>query len=379
MASTGEPSFHAWLIQPLEPAVAQAVDRLRRAPDVHHVAVMPDVHLAPDVCVGTAFATSRLIYPQAVGGDIGCGMLAVPFDAPAAALSDPSTAGKLLAGLGRVIPADRHRRRSILPLPVALEQSGLSHPCLATTLAEDGRLQFGTLGGGNHFIELQADDCERLWLTVHSGSRAMGQAIRAHHLAGADAVGSGLKALDATTPAGMAYLNDVGWARQYAIASRHAMAEQTEIFLKELVGARLQWDEQVITDHNHVTAEWHGGEAVWVHRKGAAPAGTGVAGVLPGSMGTASFHVEGKGCPQSLHSSAHGAGRSMSRERARRRVTLQDIHQQMKGVWYDYRLANELREESPRAYKDIYAVMRAQNDLVKIIRTLRPLLNYKAT
>jgi tRNA-splicing ligase RtcB len=155
------------------------------------------------------------------------------------------------------------------------------------------------------------------------------------------------------------------------------MAEQVEQIVRATFGARLLWDEQITTDHNHVVAGSHQEQPAWVHRKGAAPAGAGSPGVLPGSMGTASFHVEGRGCAAALNSSAHGAGRALSRERARRRVTIQDIHQQMRGVWFDYRLANDLREESPRAYKDIHAVMRAQRDLVKIIRTLRPVLNYK--
>jgi tRNA-splicing ligase RtcB len=361
----------------MEPAVAAAIDRLRRAPDVRRVAVMPDVHLASDVCVGTVLATSHLLYPQAVGGDIGCGMLAVAFDIPAAALADPAVAGRVLGRLGEVVPTLRRHRRHALPWPDGLARLELSHPALEAVRRDVGTPQLGTLGSGNHFVELQADEEGRLWLMIHSGSRGMGQSIRDHHLARASPAGSGLKALDAGSDAGMAYVRDVAWARGYADANRRAMAECVAGALAEAVATRPAWETLVSVDHNHVAAEEHGGQRLWVHRKGAMPAGLGVAGVLPGSMATASFHVEGRGCDVSLWSSAHGAGRAMSRESARKAISERDLRRQMEGVWYDYRHASHLREEAPVAYKDIRAVLRAQHELVKVVRVLRPVLNYK--
>jgi tRNA-splicing ligase RtcB len=149
--------------------------------------------------------------------------------------------------------------------------------------------------------------------------------------------------------------------------------------LEATIGGGPRWETVIATDHNHVKREHHDGRDLWVHRKGAMPAARGEAGVLPGSMGSASFHVEGRGHEAALCSSAHGAGRALSRTAARARVTERELRRQMEGVWYDYRLAATLRDEAPSAYKDIRAVLRAQRELVKVTRVLRPVLNYKGT
>jgi tRNA-splicing ligase RtcB (3'-phosphate/5'-hydroxy nucleic acid ligase) len=359
--------------------VLGVIERLRRAPDVRHSAVMPDVHLAADVCVGVAVGTSRLIYPQAVGSDIGCGVLAVPFDIGADALADPATAGQVLANLARAVPARRRHRKAIMVAPCDLGGVALSHPQLEAVRRRQGELEFATLGSGNHFCELQEDGDRRLWLTVHSGSRAMGPAIRDHHLERAEALGSGLHALDAHSAEGRAYLHDAAWARRYAQASRRQIALNIGAVMSDTLSATLQWEHSITTDHNHVELEVHDTAPLWVHRKGAMAAAAGQWGVLPGSMGTVSFHVQGRGCTQSLCSSAHGAGRLMSRTEARRRVSTRDLQRQMAGVWYDYRHAGQLRDEAPSVYKDIRAVARAQSELVKISRVLRPVLNYKGS
>ncbi len=369
--------YTSWQALPMPPEVTLALERLRRAPAVQRIAVMPDVHAAGDVCVGMVVATSHLIYPQAVGGDIGCGMLAVALDADSSALASARTAGQILAELGRAIPAHRRNRRATLPQPVALTAHALSHPPLAALARSTGTLEFATLGSGNHFIELQADTDDRLWLMVHSGSRALGPAIRDHHLTHATPVGGGLYALKATTDAGLAYTNDAAYARLYADASRRAMAEQVGEVIHRTMGASLNWSTLITTDHNHVAQETHFATPLWVHRKGAMRAQLGEQGVLPGSMGSPSYHVAGCGHAPALCSSAHGAGRVMSRTVARQRVTLKDLHRQMSGIWFDPRLADQLRDEAPVAYKDIRAVLRAQREMVKVIRTLRPILNYK--
>jgi tRNA-splicing ligase RtcB len=157
------------------------------------------------------------------------------------------------------------------------------------------------------------------------------------------------------------------------------MAEQVGTVIEAIAGARLCWETTVTTDHNHVSLERHGERELWVHRKGAMPAGLGENGVLPGSMGSSSFHVQGRGHEAALCSSAHGAGRALSRAAARAKVTDRELRRQMQGVWYDYRLSDQLRDEAPAAYKDIKAVLRAQRDLVKVTRVLRPVLNYKGT
>jgi tRNA-splicing ligase RtcB (3'-phosphate/5'-hydroxy nucleic acid ligase) len=381
-ATMNEPSLapvRTWLATPMERDVSEAIERLRYAPDVQHLAVMPDVHLAADVCIGVVVATSHLIYPQAVGGDIGCGMLAVGLNKRAEALKDPKVAASVLVGLSGAVPARRRNRRVIVPQPDDLATAMLSDGALDSVRRNQGAIEFATLGSGNHFIEIQADEEDQLWLMVHSGSRALGQAIRDHHLARAEAVGHGLRALDARSEIGAAYLRDASHARRFAHASRLAMAVEVGRVLETSLDAALLWDSMIATDHNHVESEEHAGRLLWVHRKGAMPAWSGQAGVLPGSMGGLSFHVEGRGHAAALCSSAHGAGRALSRTAARGKVTERELRRQMEGIWYDYRMAAKLRDEAPSAYKDIRMVLRAQTELVKVTRTLRPVLNYKGT
>ena len=211
----------------------------------------------------------------------------------------------------------------------------------------------------------------------NSGSRALGQAIHGRHLARAQPADNRLRALDANSDSGAEYLHDASCARRFADASRRAMAEEVGRVLAGTLGAHVCWETLIASDHNHVSRERHGGRDLWVHRKGAMPARLGEPGVLPGSMGTLSFHVEGRGNEDALCSSAHGAGRALSRTAARAKVTERELRRQMEGVWYDSRLAGQLRDEAPSAYKDVRAVLRAQKELVKVTRTLRPLLNYK--
>jgi len=371
------PPMRTWLAAPMDRDVSEAIERLRHAPDVKQIAVMPDVHLAADVCIGVVVATSHLIYPQAVGGDIGCGMLAVAFDLEAVSLEHPPTAEHVLRQIGRAVPARRRNRRATIALPIDIESIRLSHPSIEAIRRREGAIEFATVGSGNHFIELQADEAGRLWLMVHSGSRFIGQGIRDHHMARAEAVGSGLRVLDVRSEAGVAYLHDASWARRFADASRRAMASAVGDVLAAALGGRICWETAISTDHNHTSQEQHGGQELLVHRKGAMPAANGEAGVLPGSMGSASFHVEGRGCADALCSSAHGAGRILSRTAARQKITEAELRRQMAGVWFDHRLSEKLRDEAPSAYKDIRAVLRAQHELVKVTRVLRPILNYK--
>jgi tRNA-splicing ligase RtcB len=366
-----------WLAAPLGQEVSGAIDRLRRSPDVQQIAVMPDVHLSADVCIGVVVATSHLIYPQAVGGDIGCGMLAVALNIESESLGDPRVAGLVLAELGRAVPARRRNRRTAILQPEDVAGAALSNPSLESIRRNEGAIEFATLGSGNHFIEIQADEENRLWLMVHSGSRALGQAIRDYHLSRAQPTDNRLRVLDANSDAGIEYLHDVSCARRFASASRRAIAEEVGRALARAIGADIRWETVIATDHNHVSLEHVGGCDLWVHRKGAMPARLGESGVLPGSMGSLSFHVEGRGHDAALCSSAHGAGRALSRTQARAQVTESELRRQMKGIWYDSRIAEKLRDEAPSAYKNIRAVLRAQKDMVKITRTLRPVLNYK--
>ncbi len=365
-----------WAAEPLPADVRLALERLAEAEDVVAVAVMPDVHLAHGVCIGTVTATTRLIYPAAVGGDIGCGMAAVGFDAAAGVL-DNAKAAAVLASLYDRVPFIKHAVSKAPQLPEALAAGKLSAPSLEKLKEREGRLQFGTIGRGNHFIELQRDQEDRLWLAVHSGSRAMGPAIRDHHLHSATGAGA-LQWLDADTDRGRDYLTDVAWARSYARASRRAMVECIAGVVGDRLGSATDWSTYFDCDHNHVQRERHGADSdLWIHRKGALHAEEARPGVIPGSMGTATFHVEGRGLPAALCSSSHGAGRALSRSDARRRIPSSRLLEDAQGVWFDHRLTDRLREEAPAAYKDIGKVMRAQRELTRIVRRLRPLLVYK--
>ncbi len=368
-----------WLAEPLAPEVCAALDRLARAPDVERVVVLPDVHLASEVCVGTVIATTRSLYPAAVGGDIGCGMAAIATTAHREALSDERAAARVLAGLEARVPILRHAGggRAAPPLPPSLEGRTLSHAALETERRREARAQLGTLGRGNHFIEVQADDEDRLWLMVHSGSRGLGQAIRAHHERNAEPTRGGLLRLDAESSAGRAYLADMAWALDYAHENRSRLVRAAAEVAAEALGADVVEASLVSCHHNFVACECHGGRDLWVHRKGAIRANPGEPGLIPGSMGTASYHVEGRGEERSLCSSSHGAGRRLARGEAFRTIRVREVARQLQGVFYDHRLTAKLRDEAPGAYKDIDAVLRAQRELTKVRRRLRPVLGFK--
>jgi len=366
-----------WLADPPPADVQDALERLRRGPDVARVAVMPDVHLASDVCVGVALATRTTLVPAAVGGDIGCGMAALAFETAADVLASAPVAARLLDGLQRAIPVMRHKRSTAPPLPTALADRELAHPALQAAKAREAALQFGTLGRGNHFLELQSDEDDRLWLMVHSGSRGMGQAIRAAHEAHGTRDRAGLCGIAADSPEGRAYLHDLQWALDYAAASRARMVEVAREVIADVLGVRAHASTFIECHHNFVREEEHEGQRLWVHRKGAISARDGEPGIIPGSMGAPSFHVEGRGCARSLCSSSHGAGRCMPRAVARQKISGRRLHEQMRGIWFDHRLTERLRDEAPGAYKDIGAVMRAQRELTRIVRRLRPRLVLK--
>lgn len=372
-------TLHSWLAQPLSAEVQTALARLARSPDIQHIAIMPDVHLAHDVCIGTVLATQHLLYPGAVGGDIGCGMSALAFDAGADLLAEESQAAQLLRALYETVPTNRHRSPRDLPAPLA--HRALSHPSLESIKRRDARVQLGTLGRGNHFLEFQSDEEYRLWLMLHTGSRAIGQSIRDFHLQRAQNAqqrSGDLPSLDSHSPAGQAYLHDMAWALDYAKANRDAILKAVTEIMRQLFKVEPITNSAFDCHHNFVRLENHFEQDLLIHRKGALSAAAGEPGIIPGSMASQSFHTEGRGCPNSLHSSSHGAGRAMSRDQARRTITPRDLEREMGSVWFDHRQSSRLRDEAPSAYKDIHTIMRAQKELTKITRTLNPLLSYKA-
>jgi len=375
--SLGSEKLHFWLVEPVSAEIRSKLGHLAKQEDVAHIAVMPDVHIAGDVCVGTVTGAKRRLYPGAVGGDIGCGMAAVCTTLEADRIRDVETARRILQGLRVLVPAMGHGPRTIVDkLPPALLDEPLSTSVLEKQKRRDGRVQFGTLGRGNHFVELQRDEAGRIWVMVHTGSRAMGQLITRYHAA--KAVGA-FPGLDAQSDDGRAYLQDVGWARKYADGNRAAILEAVSVVLNQTTGGSLDYDTLITCDHNHVQREVHAGQSLWVHRKGAVSAAQNQAGIIPGSMGAPSFHTRGRGCSAALCSSSHGAGRIMSRLEAQRRISVKALRSQMSGVYFDDNSVSRLRDEAPAAYKDIGEVMRAQRQLVRIVRRLIPVLSYKAT
>lgn len=355
-------------------SVAEMIDTTRRLRDVRRVAVMPDVHLSQGFCVVTVLATDQLIYPSAVGGDIGCGMLALAFNTSADALH-PKLAQMLLKLLPKLVPANRHPGAVHVALA---NRPRLSHARLDRVMQRDGKIQLGTLGRGNHFLELQRDLAnDRLWLMIHSGSRGLGQTISAHHQQHPTGHSHGRAYLDALTSVGRAYLHDLAIARAYARLNRIRMARAVCFVLHELARITTDPTSVIHTDHNHVRFERLDDQCFWVHRKGAAPAFTGLPSVIPGSMGTASFHVVGLGMNDALQSSSHGAGRIIDRTTARHRITPQNLTQQMRGVYFNVNAVSRLTDEAPTAYKDIEHIIRLQRGQVKILRRLMPLLSYK--
>lgn len=235
------------------------------------------------------------------------------------------------------------------------------------------------MGRGNHFVELQrADEDNQLWLTVHTGSRGLGRRVQEHHAGRAEQSPIGPR-VRGDSDAGAALLRDLTWARGYARSNRRLILESASAVLRELVGLEPEWSASFDCEHNTVDREAHGGEQLWVHRKGANRALLDELAIIPGSMGAATYHVVGRGNRDSLCSSSHGAGRAMSRSEARQRVRAEDLDEQLDGVIYDRRAAHRLRDEAPSAYKSISQVMRAQKELVKTVRRLRPVLVYKGT
>jgi len=366
-----------WLAEPATAEVEASLRALRGLADVRCVAVMPDVHLAAEVCVGVVLATRELLYPAAVGSDIGCGMAAIRFEAEGDLLAHEGRAARMLLALERAVPIIRHRGQGGLTrLPEELEEVPLGSGKLERLKRREGAGQFGTLGRGNHFLEFQRDEQDRLWLMAHSGSRAMGPAIHHHHLKRVD-TDQRVPALHAGSEEGREYLAGLRWAVRYAWLSRQHMVERTCALMDELFGVQALPESLFQCHHNHVLRERHMSQELWVHRKGALEASEGVAAMIPGAMGRPSFHVTGRGHEPALRSSSHGAGRRESRAASRRRVSVRRLHQEVSGILFDQRKARSLREEAPSAYKEIKAVMRAQRELTRVRRKLLPILSYK--
>ncbi len=369
---SGWEKVHAFLPEPLSPECKQNIARLARRKDIERIALMPDLHLAEQVCVGAVIASNSHLYPQAVGGDIGCGVTALRLQGALSALQQ-ARAAAILSVLGGAVPAIKWPERQPLG---PLEQRRLSCERLQRVLERDGAIQLGTLGRGNHFVELCSDDADRPWLLVHSGSRGLGKAVRDHYCCKTE--GAQLCALEADSELGQAYQSDASLCVDYARLNRARIAEAALQVLEAQLGWKRERGCARDMVHNQVRLETHSGRDLWVHRKGASSAWQDEPGVIPGSMGSYSYLVRGRGEPRALCSSSHGAGRAMSRSAAELHISAADLLDQMRDVHFDQRRAAQLVSEAPAAYKAISKVMRAQKHLVRIEERLTPRLNFKA-
>ncbi len=351
--------------------------RVARQPYVvGRVAAMPDAHVANGVAVGTVFGTDNVIVPAALGGDIGCGVAGVCFSHQASGL-DTSTLRDLLCELTRAIPTgdNVHRTQGALPgqYDGKLSTRALEHAC--------ERLHFkhlGTLGGGNHFLELDRDTHDRTWLLVHSGSRGIGSAIANHHLKVARAVGEGsIPGLNVLTAAGINCLSDYDVALSFAHDNRMKLLNMASQTIERIIGATPLLETGIDVHHNFVARERHDGQTLLVHRKGAIRAAPGSKAIIPGSMATASYVVEGKGEALSFGSASHGAGRVLTRTEARARVRPKQLSHAMRRVVFDDSKRQSLVEESPSAYRDVKEVLEDEVDLVTPLLRLEPLLVLK--
>jgi tRNA-splicing ligase RtcB (3'-phosphate/5'-hydroxy nucleic acid ligase) len=355
-----------------------ALEQLRQVASqpyiVEHVAAMPDLHVANGIAVGTVFATENTIVPAALGGDLGCGMSAVRFDYRAANLTRLDL-GRLLNRLSHLIPSgDATHRGKGLSVPEGLLAAPLSTTTLEHARERLAPKHLGTLGGGNHFVELDRDGGGDLWLLVHSGSRGMGSAIAAHHVRAAQADGVGdIPGLHLDSNQGLACFSDIDWALHFARANRDALLRQATSLVTELTGQAPDASSLVDVHHNFVAREEHFGQSLFIHRKGAIAASVGELALIPGSMASASYIVEGRGEIYSFRSASHGAGRVMTRREAREQIPPERFVHSMRRVVFDQRKRASLVEEAPAAYRDIGAVLEDEADLVRPLIRLEPL------
>ncbi|MGY1712213.1 RtcB family protein [Geodermatophilus sp. SYSU D00758] len=369
----------------LEPTTRLQAERTASMPFIHpHVALMPDAHLGKGATVGSVIPTDGAVIPAAVGVDIGCGMDAVRTRFTAADLAGRDLA-VLHRQIARAVPlsAGRYNRRvrdsaaarvaELRELPGAAQADGA---------APNWPLQLGSLGSGNHFIEVSLDEADRVWLFLHSGSRGVGNRLASKHIAvarercrGEHLPDRDLAYLVEGTPEFDAYVEALLWAQRFAALNRAEMVDRVAEQVSRFLGTEVQRVQEVSCHHNYTARETHLGREVWLSRKGAISARPGQWGLIPGSMGAASYVVVGRGHPLALMSAPHGAGRNHSRGAARRLFTRADLDRRMAGIAWGR--SDAFLDEHPEAYKAIEVVMADAADLVEVRHTLRQVVNVK--
>jgi tRNA-splicing ligase RtcB len=377
------PNVLSWASELDELTRAQAEKTARLPILAGHLALMPDAHLGKGASIGSVIPTESAVVPSAVGVDIGCGMAARRLD-----LTQDDLRNGLepwVIEMEATVPAGLGHWHGE-PSDQALAWFAANPPPPTLDDPEKAVAQLGTLGSGNHFIELATDEDSRIWILLHSGSRGGGNKLATLHTKTARTLHEGLGTrledpelawLQEGTRAFDAYIRDLRWAQAFARENRRLMLESTHRALERVLGREVATADEVNCHHNFTERERHGGREVWVTRKGAIRARTGDRGLIPGAMGQRSYVIRGLGNPAAYESCAHGAGRRMSRRQARKQLSVESFTEAMGVAAWQHSSARELIDEHPSAYKPIDVVMRDQADLVEIEHELHGIANYK--
>lgn len=343
-------------------------------PDVVQGALMPDAHTGYVMPIGAVVATKGTIYPSFVGYDIGCGMSATKLNIGGDVLR--AYAKQIYTAIQGEVPVGFSKNTNEQITEAATWQGTLDvkHSEMIKDFVGYGPMCLGTLGGGNHFIEIGEDEAGMGWIIIHSGSRSVGQKIAEHYMKIAADGGKAEEAhaLGTNTIEGVRYIADMEYGLQFALKNRQLMTHRVIRAISGVIGRRVTSSEFINRNHNHAELR----DGLWIHRKGATHAEEGMMGVIPGNMRDGCFIVRGLGNPDSLYSSSHGAGRVLSRRKAKEQITLEQFEESMKGVWAAT-VGQGTIDESPFAYKDIFKVMELQEDLVEIVHYVKPIINVK--
>ncbi len=368
----------------IEESALEQVNNLTKLPFLfHHLAVMPDVHTGKGMPIGGVLPCTDAVIPNAVGVDIGCGMCAVKTNWKVSELPPEVLRKQIMSGIRARIPLGMDHHESKQPAHYLPEGHDVDSMVVVKRRQESAAYEIGTLGGGNHFIELQKDEADNLWIMLHSGSRNLGNRVGAYYNDLAIHLNAqwcsvvppkyGLAFLSRSSEAFKQYWREMQYCIDFALCNRRLMMERIEEVLADALPG-ITFDPLINIAHNYAAIERHFGKDVVVHRKGATLARKGVTGIIPGSQGTASYIVEGLGNPESFNSCSHGAGRVLSRGAAIRTLNLADeVHRlELKGIIHAIRSQNDMQEASG-AYKDIDRVIANQLDLIKVKVKLLPI------
>ncbi len=381
----GRVPIKLWLDDVDADSMAQALNLSNFPFAFKHIALMPDAHVGYGMPIGGVMATKDVIVPNAVGVDIGCGMCAVKTDFEHINKSDLL---KITESIRRIIPLGFNHHKKMQSIDFMPDTRNVENFDSVTMREFDSaRKQIGTLGGGNHFIEIQKGSDGYIYIIIHSGSRNIGKTVADYYNRIAKKLNAQFKLipeswdlafLKSDSEEGYQYLKEMEYCVEFALANRLSMMNVVEELVVDVAG-NTEFGEVINIPHNFASEELHFGERVWIHRKGATPAHKGTIGIIPGSQGTKSYIVEGLGNPESFESSSHGAGRKLGRNKAMKQLDLnREIERMNKlGVIHSISSVRHL-DEAPGAYKDIHKVMDDQSDLVKILIELTPLAVVKS-